>query len=347
MAGGAAALCALSLGLVPLAAAQATTAHKAKTPLQIGRAFYAGQTITLIAYGNPGSGSDLWARLVVPDMESYLHATINVENVDTAGGIPGQDQAAAATPDGLTIGQINIQTDLGDTLRNLPGLNFNPERLAFLGGPPLPVQVWVATPSVFTTFREATKAAGPVKVVSGTNGVFLPVIDSVFGMNETLLTGYTNPASQLQGLLRGDGPVSEGSMATFGTAIAAGQIKPLLVTSQQKVWPSNVSAIMKSVPSISSYEKQYPPKTAQEKKAVQTILDMAEQALIFTAPGKTPAARVDALRAALQVALTDKSLYSQILNDELTPGFVSGPAAKADYLEAVQLSPSIVKYLNT
>ena len=62
---------------------------------------------TIVAFG-PGGGTDVAARTIEPFIEKYLGVGITVLNKPGAGGEIGFSELAASTPDGYTIGFINL-----------------------------------------------------------------------------------------------------------------------------------------------------------------------------------------------------------------------------------------------
>ena len=64
--------------------------------------------VTLIVAYKAGSGTDGPARILAQYAEKYIGQTVVVENVDGGSGSIGWSQLAAADPDGLTIGVMNL-----------------------------------------------------------------------------------------------------------------------------------------------------------------------------------------------------------------------------------------------
>ena len=89
-----------------------------------GAGYFKGKTITLIAPDAPGGSYDSYARLFAPYVGQELGATINVENVNGAGTLQGSNQMAAATPNGLTIGMVNVGGDIASLVEKQPGQSF-------------------------------------------------------------------------------------------------------------------------------------------------------------------------------------------------------------------------------
>ena len=64
--------------------------------------------VTLIVAYKAGSGTDGPARILAQFAEKYVGQTVVVENVDGGSGSIGWSQLAAADPDGMTIGVVNL-----------------------------------------------------------------------------------------------------------------------------------------------------------------------------------------------------------------------------------------------
>ena len=64
--------------------------------------------ITMIVSYKAGSGTDNTARILAKYAEKYVGQTIVIENVEGGSGSIGWSQLAAADPDGMTIGFINL-----------------------------------------------------------------------------------------------------------------------------------------------------------------------------------------------------------------------------------------------
>lgn len=65
-------------------------------------------TVTLIVSYAAGNGTDITARVLAQYAEKYVGQSIVIENVDGGSGSIGWSQLAAADPDGLTIGFLNL-----------------------------------------------------------------------------------------------------------------------------------------------------------------------------------------------------------------------------------------------
>ena len=64
--------------------------------------------VTMIVAYKAGNGTDVTARILAQYAEKYVGQTIVIENVDGGSGSLGWSQLAAADPDGMTIGFMNL-----------------------------------------------------------------------------------------------------------------------------------------------------------------------------------------------------------------------------------------------
>ena len=75
--------------------------------------------VTLIVAYKAGSGTDGPARILAQYAEKYIGQTVVVENVDGGSGSIGWSQLAAADPDGMTIGVMNLPNFTSSIVKEL------------------------------------------------------------------------------------------------------------------------------------------------------------------------------------------------------------------------------------
>ena len=90
----------------PAAEAPAAEAPAAEAPAAEGWA--PDGPVTMIVAYKAGNGTDVTARILAQYAEKYVGQTIVIENVDGGSGSLGWSQLAAADPDGMTIGFMNL-----------------------------------------------------------------------------------------------------------------------------------------------------------------------------------------------------------------------------------------------
>ncbi len=342
----------LGLAVVPVAAAASAAPHKKPTPLQQGLNFYKGKTITLIAPDSPGGGFDTNARIIAPFMATYLGATINVTNDPPANTVAGQDLMEASKPDGLTLGMINPGADIENIVTGLPGLNFNPQKVQFLGGTATGAgsafECNTPNPSGIKTFADAVHAtaASPVTEVivsSGAQTLSLDLIDTAFDLKSKVIGGYVSTSAEVAGQERGDGECGVLGIATpgFGPYDAAGKAAVMMINGHPNpatAFASEDNAAMQ----FSAAEKAFPATTKLERDARAAISSMGTYGVghQYNAPAKTAGYKVLALRAAVQKALTNVQCEDKLLASGQPVGWVTGPRALRDYkLELKSLTP--------
>lgn len=95
---------------------------------------YPAKEISLIIPFGAGGGTDTIARVVASELEKELGATIVVLNKDSAGGIVGSNEIAAAKPDGYTLGVFS-NTDVANFVYSVKeSVNFDTESFTYIGG---------------------------------------------------------------------------------------------------------------------------------------------------------------------------------------------------------------------
>src|SRR5467141_4206685 len=96
--------------LLPAAAALAQTA-----------ASYPNRAITLVVPYTPGSGIDVLARVIAPELNRRWGEPVVVDNKPGASGIIGADTVAKAAPNGYTLMvTVNSFTMAPPLYRNIP-----------------------------------------------------------------------------------------------------------------------------------------------------------------------------------------------------------------------------------
>lgn len=351
----------LSLLLVP-AVVSASTAQKIKvcrsatgqklTGASVckGLAFYSGHTITFIAPSAVAGSYDEFARALQPYLASYLHATVNVIDISTGGDISGQDQTASAADTGLTIGALTSLSDASDAAADVPGLNFNPSRVAWIAGTGPGTDVLVQRPNgPFTTFAALKAATTPTRMItvtsSGTSTIYRMFM-AAFGVPSSFITGYANVAALESGYVRGDANVTMSSLTALGSLVASKQAQVLAITNVPAVG-TNFRAAIDSAPTFSQLERKFPAKTKSQKNqyaALNAALTLTGQA-VFTQT-RVSSDKVDALRAATQWAFQQPGFKTAMLAAAQNPKYVSPATAKASYASALKLSSYMAAAIN-
>jgi tripartite-type tricarboxylate transporter receptor subunit TctC len=302
-----------------------------------GLSFFKGKTITLISPDAAGGSFDLWSRLLAPAIGSYLHATVNVEDVAGGNTIVGQNQAANASPNGLTLGWINANQNLEFQITGQGSISFTPTDEDLLGAPAQNTVVWVTSPNAnLKTWQSVVdlKKFSSLDVTSGTADLYERTLYCAYGLQPKMVTGYENAKAIEAGFLRGDGPIAEEELSVFADAITSGSAVPVLYSELPP--SSSVTPYLQKAQSIAQLAQSDQPSTSSGKAILAEVQRLAvlPNNILF-APKGTPADEVSALSAAVHSALSNSSVQAQAVKEGLTPAATTGAQALSALKAAV------------
>ena len=311
-----------------------------------GSGYFKGKTITLISPDAPGGSYDSYARLFAPYVGQELGATINVEDINGAGTLQGSNQMAAASPNGLTIGMVNVGGDIASLVEKQPGQNFNMAKLSWIGQPAAIPNALVTQPgSNVQTFSALLHPSGSVSALDIRNGIgdmLLRVIYGAFGVPYKLDTGFEATSALKQGFLANDGQTILEAMSTLYPLISGNEAKPLLVIGPVQV--SSYSKALSGVPTLQTEESTVSLSSAQ-KAAVTEALTLSNLSDDFAAPAGLPASELTTLRNAFAQAAALPALKAQALKESLPLSWISGATTAGQVTTALANSSSISAYV--
>ena len=309
--------------------------------------YFKGKTITLISPDAPGGSYDSYARLFAPYVAKELGATINVEDVPAAGTLQGTNQMAAAKPNGLTIGMVNVGGDIASLVEKQPGENFNMAKLSWIGQPAQIPNALVTQPgSGVSSFSGILHPSGPVSALDIRNGIgdmLIRVIYGAFGVPHKLDTGFEATSALKQGFLAKDGQTILEAMSTLYPLISGNEAKPLLV-----VGPTSLASYQKVLGGVPTLQTELSSTQLSSTKnaAVTEALALSNLSDDFAAPPGLPASELSALRKAFSEAATSSALKAQAVKESLPLAFISGPATSGQVDHALANSKAIAPYVS-
>lgn len=312
-----------------------------------GASYFKGKTITLIAPDKPGGSYDAYARLFAPYVGQELGATINVENVAGAGTVQGSNEMAAASPNGLTIGMVNVGGDVAGLVEKQPGESFQLNKLSWIGQPAIVPNALVTQPGASAqSFSALMHSKSPVNVLDIRNGigdVLNRVVFGAFGIPQKLETGFQSTSELKQGFLAKDGQTVFEAMSTLYPLISGHEAKPLLVTGSVSL-PS-YQKVLSGVPTIDSELSQVS-LSSKNAAAVKEALDLSNLSDAFAAPAGLPASELSALRQAFAKAAASPALQAQAVKASLPLSFTPGSTLAGQVNAALANSGSIAPYVS-
>jgi tripartite-type tricarboxylate transporter receptor subunit TctC len=222
---------ALTLATLTLQAKPAAAAEWPDKPVRV-----------VVAY-SAGGANDLLGRVFAEQLSKTFNQQFYVENRTGGGGLIGTEAVAHSAPDGYTLQIAGMPSHVLAPAMN-KNANFDPIKdfthIAYLGGPP---NVFVVHPSLgVNTFAELLalmrSQPGGVQYVSPSIGsVGNMVAEYVADKEKVKLSHivYRGGGSAIQDLIAGHVKVGSMTLSTTRTHILAGNLKPLAISSAQRV----------------------------------------------------------------------------------------------------------------
>lgn len=309
--------------------------------------YFKGKTITLISPDSPGGSYDSYARLFAPYVAQELGATVNVTDIAGAGTLQGTNQMAAATPNGLTIGMVNVGGDIASKVEKQPGENFNMSDFSWIGQPAVIPNAVVTQPGSgvqsFSAMLHPSSTLNVLDIRNGIGDMLNRVIYGAFGVPYKLDTGFEATAALKQGFLAKDGQVILEAMSTLYPLISGNEAKPLLVIGS--VTLPSYQKVLAGVPTLQSEESAVG-LSGSKAAAVTEALSLSDLADDFAAPPGLPAAELSALREAFAKAAALPALKAQATKESLPLSWTNGSSIGAQVSAALANENSIAQYVN-
>jgi tripartite-type tricarboxylate transporter receptor subunit TctC len=315
-------------------------------------AFYKGKTITWDVPSKPGASFYTSATVLAPLVGKYLGATVNIVSLPAGATVAGQDQAAAAGNDGLTIGTLNVSANVSNAATKQPGINFDMTKVAFIAGLPINPDVFVVAPSSkYQSFAALIQAKPSITATDypGSIDVLEKGMFGAYGIKAKLISGYADVPSQVAGFLRGDAQFAINQVPGYAPPIEAGKARPLLVTGPVAAGSEGYGKL-KGVPTIAGFAAAHPPATAAQKQAVaamEALFGASAVNQVFFAPAGTPASRVAALGQAFKAAELNPATATAFTKANLATGYLSGAEAATAINTDVRLEGALAKAIDS
>lgn len=187
--------------------------------------YYEGKTVKIVVGFNPGGGYDEYARMIAPELEKRLDATVVVENQPGGGGLLALNRLAQSGND-TTIMLASAESAALAQLTDRPGTRFDLSKMTWLGRAVVDTRMamWSAENSE-RTFEEALETMKAEGSRWGATGLTDSVSDATAAMAEALnLT-----ADQLSIVLGYDGT------SAIALAVVRGEADGVVVSSTSAI----------------------------------------------------------------------------------------------------------------
>ncbi|HEY9281456.1 MAG TPA: tripartite tricarboxylate transporter substrate binding protein [Eoetvoesiella sp.] len=265
---------------------------------------FPSRAVSIIVPFSVGGSTDLVARLVASGMGEQGTETI-VDNRTGGGGVIGWNTVARAKPDGYTLLTTEMSYAIAASL--VPNLPFDPKKslqqITIAASVP---HVLVVNPAVkaktVQEFIDLAKA-NPGKFFYGSGGTGTnthlggALFNSLAGV-ELVHVPYRGAGAALKDLIAGETQALITSIPTALPYIRSGQLRALLVTSEDKV------SVLPDVPSA--------PEVGMPKMVMKFWIG-------FAAPEGTPAPIMDRLNKDLVATVNSPEIKKRLIEQGLDP----------------------------
>jgi len=252
---------------------------------------YPNKPIRIICPHPAGGGVDIIARKLSAEMQPLVGQPFIIENRPGANGMLGAQATATSAPDGYTLmmagpGEIAISPHLYKTMAYDPFRDLQPITLASKAPNVLVVGPKTSADSVAALIADAKARPGALSFSSSGVGNIQHLNGELFNMLagvKIVHVPYKGAAPQIADIVGGQIEMGFTSVAAALPLIRSAKIRPLGVTSKERVSALPSVPTLAETPALASYELNnwfgmFAP-AGIPAPALQTISDAARKAL--------------------------------------------------------------------
>ena len=236
---------------------------------------FPSKTVTLVVPFNPGSGSDIIARLMVPKLAARWGQSVIIDNKPGASGNIGAAQVATAAPDGHTLLMaINSFTMTPALYKNMsfnPVADFAPVAKLAEAGYAFAVHPSVPAKDMASMMALIKSSNGKISYASPGNGTPQHLAMELFKLQYGLDVQHV-PYKGIQGAL---------------TDLAGGQIQ-MMVATVHSLRPLAEAGRVNQIATSGVVRNPLAPNIPTFKEQGIDVMDSVDAWYAVIAPGKTP-----------------------------------------------------------
>lgn len=250
--------------------------------------FYRGKYITWVVSSEPGTSTDLVARILAPYLARETGAKVVVKNI-TGGSMEGDNRVYnEVNRDGLTILVEGTLPLLLNDLLKAPGAQYTTEKFNFLTGVDPTGTIFAVSPkSPYRTLDALRKAKG-LKAGASTMKGYMAVADAVMlnvlGLDGKVITGYKGMSAVTVAVAQGEVDMVASTEKTLSRMAEQGYVVPLFIVSDAK------SPRLPNLPTIREFGANIPNELADACKILM------EDSWSISMPPDVPAERIEYIR---------------------------------------------------
>jgi len=318
----------------------------AKTAALAQASFYESKTVRIIVGLAAGGGYDLYARTLARHLGKHIagNPAVVVDNMTGAGSIIAANYLyKIAKPDGLTIGHylggIALQQLLGKS-----GIEFDARRFRYIGVPAqdnfiigvhkstgiTEVNAWIAS-------KQMVKFGG---IGPGAGSDDIPkILAATINLPAQVVSGYKGTADTRLAFNNGEVQATsnawESTKSTWKNELNAGMLRVVL------------QANLKSHPELKNIPVSYEMAKTDEARILMATVLRANSPTVrpFMAPPGTPEERVQILRKAFMVTMTDPELLAEAKKANLDINPLDGAELEQNVRDIFKVEPPLIAKL--
>ena len=301
--------------------------------------FYKGKTVTIVVAHEPGTGFDVYARVLQRHLRRHIPGSpgVVVQNMPGVGGIAAANWLYSSAPRDGTVLSSFVYTVPFEPLMANSAARFDPTKFNWIGNMEEGVAVCglakAAGVASFDEMRTTETMIGGASV----NGALMRsalAVKNLFGARMKLVAGYKGTASMKIAIARGEvhgvcGLLMSTITSAWREDYEAGNFRPIIQLSGRARIPS--------IPNVDDFAK------SDEDRQVHGLI-FGAQALgkLYAAPPDIPVARRDALRSALMTTMKDPAFVAEAAKTQMDVSPMTGEEVEAFIAGLSGASPAVL-----
>lgn len=272
--------------------------------------FFAGKTVSIVVGHEPGTGFDIYSRVIYRHMGKYIpgNPSMVVQNMPGASGVQAANWLYTIAPkDGTVMATFTQNVPLEPLFGNRQA-KFDPAKFIWVGNAEQSITVCgITTRAGVKSFAELQQKPA-IFGATGATGPLLKAalsVKNLMGAKITTVTGYKGSASvkaaMLSGEVHGICGLPWSTVKSFWKAeIDSGEFKPIIQLSGEKL------AELGDIPHANDFIK-----SEEDRQLFGLLFNVQVLGRSYTLPPGVPQPRVDALRKAFMDTMRDPKFLEE------------------------------------
>lgn len=301
--------------------------------------FYKGKTLTIVVGHEPGTGFDVYARVLQRHLRRHIPGSpgVVVQNMPGVGGIAAANWLYNAAPKDGTVVSSFVYTVPFEPLMANNAARFDPTKFNWIGNMEEGVAVCglskAAGIASFDDMRTTETLMGGASITGALMRSSLAV-RNLFGARIRVVAGYKGTASMKIAIARGEihgvcGLLMSTITSAWREDYEAGNFLPVIQLSGRARIPS--------IPNVDDFAK-----SDQDRQVHGLIFGAQALGKLYAAPPGVPVALRDALRTALMATMQDPAFVAEAAKTQMDVSPMTGTEVEAFIAGLSAASPAVI-----